>query len=120
MGSSVIGKTSPNLKPNNSQSATRITDKIPHEHVTRTDLDAIAPRHPPVTVDTCYMARLMMLIIIIQWVKTTSLNCGYQRAYFLSSRWYMSTEAHGGMISTGEFLIRRPKLSGNPTIKDIE
>jgi hypothetical protein len=59
MGSSVIGKTNPNLKPNNSGSATRIIDKIPHEHVTRTDLDAIAPRHPPVTVDTCYMARAL-------------------------------------------------------------
>jgi hypothetical protein len=37
-----------------------------------------------------------------QWGETMSLNCGHQRVYCPSPRWYMSTESHGGIILTGE------------------
>jgi hypothetical protein len=37
-----------------------------------------------------------------RWCETLSLNCGHQRAYCSSSRWYMSTESHGGIVLTGE------------------
>jgi hypothetical protein len=38
-----------------------------------------------------------------RWGETTSLNCGHQRAYCSSRRWYMSKENNGGVISTGEY-----------------
>jgi hypothetical protein len=37
-----------------------------------------------------------------RWGETISLNCGHQRAYCSSSRWYMSMESHDGMTLTGE------------------
>jgi hypothetical protein len=37
-----------------------------------------------------------------RWGETTSLNCGHQRAYCSSPRWYMSMNNRGGMISTGK------------------
>jgi hypothetical protein len=36
------------------------------------------------------------------WRETTSTNCGYQRAYCSSHRWYMSVDSHGVMMLTGE------------------
>jgi hypothetical protein len=41
-----------------------------------------------------------------RWVETTYLIYGHQRAYSSSSRWYMSTENHGGMISTPDSSTR--------------
>jgi hypothetical protein len=32
---------------------------------------------------------------------------------------YLSMENHGGIISTEEFLIRPPELSGNPTSSNL-
>jgi hypothetical protein len=37
-----------------------------------------------------------------RWSETTSLNCGHQRAYSSSPRWYMSMGNYGGMISREE------------------
>jgi hypothetical protein len=34
-----------------------------------------------------------------RWGETTSLNCGHQRFYFSSPRWYMSMESHGGIFT---------------------
>jgi hypothetical protein len=46
-----------------------------------------------------------------QWDETTSLNCGHQRAYCSSQRWYMIIQSHGGMILGGE---NGKKLGENP------
>jgi hypothetical protein len=37
-----------------------------------------------------------------RWGETMSLNCGNQRAYCSSPRWYMSMESHDAMILTGK------------------
>jgi hypothetical protein len=37
-----------------------------------------------------------------QKAEITSLNCGHQRTYSSSPRWYMSVGSHGGMMSTAE------------------
>jgi hypothetical protein len=37
-----------------------------------------------------------------RWGVTMYLNCGRQRTYCSSPSWYVTTEKHGGMISTGE------------------
>jgi hypothetical protein len=39
-----------------------------------------------------------------------SLNCGHQRAFRSSPRWYMSMDRHGGIILTGKNRITRRKL----------
>jgi hypothetical protein len=36
------------------------------------------------------------------WGEATSLNCGHQRAYCLSPRWYMSMDNHDGMMMSTE------------------
>jgi hypothetical protein len=48
-----------------------------------------------------------------QWFMSmgrVSLNCGHQRAYCSSPRWYMGIESHGGMILTGE----NRRIEGKP------
>jgi hypothetical protein len=42
-----------------------------------------------------------------RWDEAMSLNCGHQRVYCSSRKWYMSTESHGAIILTGENRITR-------------
>jgi hypothetical protein len=50
---------------------------------------------------------------------TTSLNCGHQRVYFLSTRWYMSVVSQRGMILAGDSLIIRRKTYSIATLCTI-
>jgi hypothetical protein len=48
-----------------------------------------------------------------QWSETTSLNCGQQRAYCSTPRWYTSMENSGGMMSTEDnsWLVHQNSLA---------
>jgi hypothetical protein len=51
--------------------------------------------------------------------ETMSLNCGSQKAYCSSPRWYMSMETHGWIILTGENSWFVHHNSGNSTTRHL-
>jgi hypothetical protein len=53
-----------------------------------------------------------------RWGEMMSLNCGHQRAYFSSPRWYISMGSHGGSILTGENIIPRRTICRSTTLSN--
>jgi hypothetical protein len=51
-----------------------------------------------------------------RWGETVTLNCGHQRAYCSSSRWYMSMKSLGRMVLTGENRRTRRKTCPSTTL----
>jgi hypothetical protein len=62
------------------------------------------PQHNHFSVTLlCFVATwLVGSFCSCRWGEAMSLNCGHQRAYCSSRRWYMSMANHGSMILTGE------------------
>jgi hypothetical protein len=50
--------------------------------------------------DSVQQNKLFLWYRSSQWDKTTSLDCGLQRAYCLSPSWYMSMEDHSEIMQT--------------------
>jgi hypothetical protein len=71
-----------------------------HDVITKTICSCIYLYKKRVFV--AWLAASLLLCCSCKWGETMSLNCGHQRAYWLSRRWYKSLKSHGGMILTGE------------------
>jgi hypothetical protein len=51
-----------------------------------------------------------------RWGENVSLNCGQQRAYFSSHRWYVNMESYGGIILTGKIQRTQRKTCPSATL----
>jgi hypothetical protein len=69
------------------------------------------------SIRTCRNADLGVFVVVqCRWSKTMCPNCGHQRAYCSSPRWYMRVEGHGGIMFTGENRRTRRKACPSATL----
>jgi hypothetical protein len=65
-------------------------------------------------------AVLVVVIVHVDGVRPPSLNCHHQQAYCSFTRWHMSMERYGGMISTGKnWFVHQTSVAISPAESSI-